>query len=238
MASSTSRSVHTGSRKRKRTPTTPQTRPRPHLPIDILYIIASHLDPRAHRSTLATLLRVSSSMWTCTAPHLYRRLHLDEHQLSRLVVGSTLDKYKGQFTQTRVQGLRRKGVCRLTERAQRALGFVQYLTLVPPLDPEFYPRLWDSTASNTPLFPSARQVTLVGLRRHRSQKPPRYFLEPDVYMFGSIDMCVQGGYAVERAAYLPSQRLNILVHHPFYYHDTSIRCRLPTDWERWYEFPQ
>lgn len=179
--------------------------PVPVLPFEILGAIVSTLDPITDRATLITLSQVSTSLWECAASQLYRHLTVTGEELDRLLDSGIQPWYRGRkFTQTRLQSLRRKGESRLTERTRRCLGFVRRLQLLGP--PQNFPKIWDLTVSNTPLFPHAVEVIIDPYTGpYRSWDPPVPSYEADVYIFDAVDVCINSHNTLDELELLPAR---------------------------------
>lgn len=192
------------------------------LPVELQYEIISQLDPVADRSTLVTLLSVSSTFWEEAARLLYRKVTLDHDRLHRLLgVGHASETHQPTS---------------LSARTRRALGFIHSLHIVTPLPhPDLY-FLWDTALPNTPLFPGVRTLSLRDRPDYTwyNNPVPRKRPEADVLLFDSPDACVTGYQSHHQLFYLPVKRLRSLTCHHVYA-DNVLRDLVmeqhPAQWE-------
>lgn len=197
----------------------------PRLPVELLALVVSHIDPGTDRSILVALLQTSQPMWDLVAPYLYRNLQLDDEQLFQLLVGSTEPRHRRKLESGRIASRisPRKGP--LTERANRAFSFVRQLHLYPP--PIDYRDLYRVSRSKIPLFPNVRTLRLEDDfdRSRRGQAVPTQYLPDDFVMFDYLDeVCIRGGdYSLDRLKYLACTWRNSQRPQPEYWRTFDFR---------------
>jgi len=130
-----------------RTHLPPESSAQSPLPTDVLIEVVSWLDPISDRSTLRTLLSVSSDLWEISAPILYSNVTLGRDQLDALLEGNVLSSSTSTTS-------------KLRPRAQRTFAWIKTLRLVPPPSPPEVYKLWNATVPNVPLFPNVRILHL------------------------------------------------------------------------------
>lgn len=170
----------------------------PRLPTELLDMIVSLLDPVTDKSTLVALLQTSQTMWDLAAPHLYRRLRLDDEQLLQLLVGGTSPRHRHKVeTSSFVARLSpRKGA--LTDRAKRAFGLIKHLHLCPPPKESF--DLYMVSQPKVPLFPNVRILCLDGNNLFYHYPGHANTVPFDFAAFDHLtEVCIRGGsYSMNR----------------------------------------
>lgn len=188
----------------------------PSLPPEVIAAVIAKLDPD-DRATLLALCLTSQDCWELAARALYANLSLNSDQFRLLLAGgrSMVDLPRPAPVVSRYWKdgpFRPQPPCpthafmgTLGERARRALGFVQQLRILEPLDVTCVHMMWDTAREVpfTPLFPRVHQLVLQDwppgtpaptLGRAGpiafANAPPS---DSGVVIFGTLDICATGG---------------------------------------------
>ncbi|RSH77290.1 uncharacterized protein EHS24_003600 [Apiotrichum porosum] len=201
----------------------------PQLPVELVEQVLTCIDP-TDTHTLANVIRASQLFWEIGAPHLYRRVTFTQAQLLKLVAGvDHRHRQEGEEEPSDdvLKAQRSDGVSRYSDRAQRAFGFIEHMSLNPPPSYAVVERLWDATLPNTPLFPNVRHLCLTQppIVRDDYREGPRP--PADVVVFDSPDICVNGHPGVVRLQHLPTNNTRSLSCHYNKWWCGFFQIRLP-----------
>lgn len=166
------------------------------LPAELVLHSISQLDPETDRASLKACLLVNSVFWDAAARVLYRRIEVNQPQISLLLAA---DRPHGSAARSQAGGKR------LSDRARKAFSYIRTMHIHGPLAHGDLRSLWASALPGVALFPN---VTQLRLQDNLACCPSGYDPIPDtsppstVTVFNQPDVCAEGCHSWEQATYL------------------------------------